>query len=275
MKNQVPKSDAARPRPSTRVRLSPQQAREMARLKSSRASRVSREKSQAQRRFVATIASLVLLVAVIILAGFSVLSWWWLFVPALVFVAVTVISRSAAVRSQKARQAEDKRLKQLCSTFVKVPAQATVRKNPVAAQLASGSEVAVQDPASAEKTVEDAAADLNGSVVEAPVVEVPVVEQSAAEQSAESSVVASKETSQGSGKGWTVSQLPQPTYSREKKIATARVHPDTDIIAVKAPESKVVRPLEPSKVENAISSAEAASSYNLDIEAVLEARRAQ
>lgn len=248
--------DTTRPGSQVRVKLSPRQARDLARLKSARAARLSQEKSQAQRRFLASILSFVLLVTVIVLAALSILSWWWLLAPAFILTAVTVTSRAAAVRSKKTAQKEDERLRELCAGFT--------RPTPVKEKPKDRLEVASAVLASEE---------MPHAKAPTPAVTEPQAASSSVEKASQAEEKPADNVSKS--QKWEVPALPQPTYMREKKAASVRVHPDTDIIAVAAPKSKVVRPLEASKVEDGISSAEAASTYNLDIEAVLEARRAQ
>ena len=108
----TPRPRAAR-RGSFALQLSGEQAREFARIKSSRAARVSRARAAGQRRMVISGLSGAALITVAVLAVMGMVGAAWLLVPAATLAAALGASRLAGARNEATREEENERLAEL------------------------------------------------------------------------------------------------------------------------------------------------------------------
>lgn len=238
-----------RGRQASAARLDAQQARQLAALKSKRAARLSGESSAAQRRLLTTGAALLAVVAVGIAAAFSLVAAWWLMLPGFFFIGSLIASRLAGIRSEEANVAELTLLRELQGVPVEVA------EEPRAVVKAS----VVDDHASAEPVevvAEVVEEDSSESVVD-EVQDVAVLEEKAAV-------------------GWNVASFPPPAYALKQRVSGRQVHADTDIRGVPQVQKAPGRPIAATPLgEPAVAEEAPAASFNLDLEAILDSRRAQ
>ncbi len=265
-----------RPRSATTLRMTTEQTRQLAALKAQRAARISREAAAAQRRLVTVGVAAALVLLTVILGATGVASWWWTAGTGALLVGSVGGSRLAAINIERAREREDQQFQALQE---QVDARGGTRVAPVASETVSGaSAAAVSGQAVSEQAVEAAELVLaEGEVAEVAevteVTELVEVEEAAPVASAielTESVAAEVAT------GWTVPQLPVPAAVRKAKTVRRQVHIDTDLRGVPRVESKVGRPMAAtaSPVVN-LRPMDEEDDFNLDLEAVLEKRRAQ
>lgn len=90
-----------------------QTLREVARLRARRAARLSREQAAGRRRMLGAAALGAATVIVAVLAVLSAVGAGWVALPAVPLAASLILSRTAAVRSERARQAENEQMRVL------------------------------------------------------------------------------------------------------------------------------------------------------------------
>ncbi|MCD4549014.1 hypothetical protein [Schaalia sp. lx-260] len=257
--------------------------REIARLRAERAARLSREAAGGQRRMIVTFICAALTVILGISTVLGSLAWAWALAGTLPLVGALTWSRVAAMRSERRNQAEITRLREL------------------------------RDQASHEVTAEPHAYTINGSVTNVSTEQIKETSQSTARtidevvtrtsqthtgktginqydenETKESSDAApaiarqsEEETGAAttSGMTWSVTPIPAPTYATRSRVAGRMVHVDTDMRGIPQVSARVpVRPVAIGQVSAPTQTTEevvADQAVRLDLEAVLEARRAQ
>lgn len=259
-----------------------QSVREIARLRSHRAARLAAEAAAGRRRLVLS-ASLAIITALVgIIAATSALTWPWTLIPAGLLLASLGASRLAAIRSQKANAAELDLLEELRGRIA--GSQSGARTRPAASAVEDIDEIAV-----AESLVEA------GALAAAPKVEAGTAlgdeagADSAAEAADEAPATGAEplpaedadpmgDTASVERRTWTVSAIPAPSYAMRGRVAGRTVHADTDLRGIPKVEAKVpARPLRATAAAGARSTLDvvADQAVALDLDAVLEARRAQ
>ncbi len=261
-----------------------QSVREIARLRSHRAARLAAEAAAGRRRLVLS-ASLAIITALVgIIAATSALTWPWTLIPAGLLLASLGASRLAAIRSQKANAAELDLLEELRGRIA--GSQSGARTRPAASAVEDIDEIAV-----AESLVEA------GALAAAPKVEAGTAPALGDEAGADSAAEAADEapatgaeplpaedadpmgdTASVERRTWTVSAIPAPSYAMRGRVAGRTVHADTDLRGIPKVEAKVpARPLRATAAAGARSTLDvvADQAVALDLDAVLEARRAQ
>lgn len=255
----VAMSSAPAPRRPRRLRanMTREDANALAALKSARAARISAQAAAAQRRLVTVIVAGAAFVLFMILAATTSFSVWWLVLPGFFLAGTLVSSRLAGIRNENDQRREQRQMKELQERVA--ANQFATSDTPIAEDVAVS---AVEDAALAavEQAVEKAEsmlADAQTPTNEA--VEPPVVEEETA--------VDVEETV--ARRSWKVPPSIAPTYARKGRISGREVHPDTDIVSIEKVASAHARPVEASQIPAA------KSSFQLDLDAVLETRRAQ
>lgn len=260
-----------RVRSANALRMTPTQARSLAALKSRRAARLSSEFSAAKRRLVTSIGSLALVLLVVGLAAFSLISWWFVVVPALLLAGTLVASRRAGIRTERAGAEENRKLRELedaIRTGREVrPVTVTV---PAAQDRAQVEESAPEEEVAVAEAVE---------VVAEPVAEVAAEIAEADSPASEMTPSPEPTTAAEESRGWSAAAVPAPSYAKKKNVSGRQVHADTDLIAV-VPVAKVPgRPVAAS-TDGAADGAKTESatamqpSVAFDLESVLDSRRA-
>lgn len=263
-----------RPRSATTLRMTTEQTRQLAALKAQRAARISREAAAAQRRLVTVGVAAALVLLTVFLGATGVASWWWTAGTGALLVGSVGGSRLAAINIERAREREDQQFQALQeqvdarggTRVVPVASEVVASKETVSEQAVSDKAVEAAEPVVAEVEVAEAA-----EVTE--VTEVVEVEEAAP---AASAIELTESVAAEVATGWTVPQLPVPAAVRKAKTVRRQVHIDTDLRGVPQVESKVGRPMAAtaSPVVNLRPMVEE-DDFNLDLEAVLEKRRAQ
>lgn len=263
-----------RPRSATTLRMTTEQTRQLAALKAQRAARISREAAAAQRRLVTVGVAAALVLLTVFLGATGVASWWWTAGTGALLVGSVGGSRLAAINIERAREREDQQFQALQeqvdarggTRVAPVVSEAVASKETVSERSVSDKAVEAAEPVVAEVEVAEAA-----EVTE--VTEVVEVEEAAP---AASAIELTESVAAEVATGWTVPQLPVPAAVRKAKTVRRQVHIDTDLRGVPQVESKVGRPMAAtaSPVVNLRPMVEE-DDFNLDLEAVLEKRRAQ
>ncbi len=277
------------------VAISTQSVREIARLRARRAARLSAEAAAGRRRLLisAVLAALTLVVGVVAYA--TALTWPWTLIPGALLAASLVASRVAAVRSEKIGAAELELLNELREKVSPSASRASadsasadsasaideagagIRQAETSdAPLNEGAASVLVDDAeerTVEAPVEDAADAESVESAEAPAEDVPAF---ASAEASEVDPIA--ETAPVERRTWNVASVPAPTYAIRGRISGRSVHPDTDLRGIPKVEARVpARPVRASALSGARSTSEvvADQAVALDLDAVLDARRAQ
>lgn len=223
---------------------------EIARLRARRAARLSVEAAAGRRRLLMS-AILALATAVVgIVAALTALAWFWTLIPGVLLALALTASRLAAVRSHKADAAELELLAELREHAGRAPARR---------------------PRHSDHDSSDAAG--AGSAAEAPAEGPAPLETPALGDEDPLAASASVER-----RTWSVASVPAPTYAMRGRVAGRVVHSDTDLRGIPRVDALVpARPLAVSEMKAARSTADVASDagFAFDLDAVLEARRAQ
>ncbi len=267
-----------RPRSATTLRMTSQQTRQLSALKAQRAARVSQTRAAAQRRVVTVSAAATLTALVAALAALSVVSWAWVLLPAMLLAVATVGSRVAAKNIEAARAREEEQFRALqeqvdargATRMVSVTS-AEVRDEPHSVEAKEDSGTAQEEN---ESEVEASESQEKSSVTEVVSVEDQVrtdaLRTVVVEDVEEETVEVQKKLSAASS--WSVRDLPVPASVRKAKVVRRSIHTDTDLVNVPEVRNRASRPLA------ATGTGEAAPvnvDYSVDLDAVLEARRAQ
>lgn len=282
-------------RPVRVDRAATQSVREIARLRARRAARLSAEAAAGRRRLLisAVLAALTLVVGVVAYA--TALTWPWTLIPGALLAASLVASRVAAVRSEKIGAAELELLNELREKVSPSASRASadsasadsasaideagagIRQAETSdAPLNEGAASVLVDDAeerTVEAPVEDAADAESVESAEAPAEDVPAF---ASAEASEVDPIA--ETAPVERRTWNVASVPAPTYAIRGRISGRSVHPDTDLRGIPKVEARVpARPVRASALSGARSTSEvvADQAVALDLDAVLDARRAQ
>lgn len=295
------------PRRPRRVRkvealgMTPEQARKLTKLKAARAARISRESAAARRRLVTAGVSLI---AVLVVAGFAaaaLLPWWVLAFPAVFLTGTLIASRLAGIRTEKAGALEEKRIRTLEAQIRgDQPAAApSAPTEPDAAPESAGSEALFekvtatlvkardswgQDAASSAATPKSAARKSSAPEAreETPKAEKTESRRSETDQPSEIAAVSAAEPSTSHelaarvGQEWEVANVPAPTHTRKPAVTGRQVHADTDIKGVPRVETAPGRPVATSTQAETVDTETAAQgAVKFDLDAILDARRAQ
>ena len=268
--------------------------REIAKLRARRAARLAAEAAAGRRRLgvSATCAGLTGLVAIVCAALSA--SFLWTLIPAALLVMSLVASRMAAIRSDKANEAELELLENLRNAASargarkeeSAPAPKAQKDDLFAGITAdrSTSRVTVSLASHALEKVEPEASD-SISLAESGgtnVIEMPdVVSGEAqtdlvnAEDEAEELALTGTTVER---RTWTVNPIPAPRYATRGRVSGRSVHIDTDIRGIpKVGVAVPARPIAATVAENAMTTEQvvADQAVALDLDAVLDARRAQ
>ncbi len=227
--------------------------REIAKLRARRAARLAAESAAGRRRMVVTGVCALATVALGIVIAATSLAWAWIAVPAAALVASLATSRVAAVRSQRASERELELLTKLRGDVRgagRATAAAPAEPQASAAEEADEAAVEVSEPQT-------------GSVPSLVFnVEVPEV----------------VEVADTPARAWTVVPVPAPTYASRERVRGRIVHADTDLRGIPRIAAAVpARPIAQTAQVGARATAEvvADQAVALDLDAVLDARRAQ
>lgn len=227
--------------------------REIAKLRARRAARLAAESAAGRRRMVVTGVCALATVALGIVIAATSLAWAWIAVPAAALVASLATSRVAAVRSQRASERELELLTKLRGDVRgagRATAAAPAEPQASAAEEADEAAVEVSEPQT-------------GSVPSLVFnVEVPEV----------------VEVADTPARAWTVAPIPAPTYASRERVRGRIVHADTDLRGIPRIAAAVpARPIAQTAQVGARATAEvvADQAVALDLDAVLDARRAQ
>lgn len=289
-----------------------QSVREIARLRSRRAARLAAEAAAGRRRLLISACLAIATALVGIIAAATALSGWWTLLPGTLLASSLGTSRYAAIRSQKADAAEVELLEELrghISTAKRTHAaaedEATLNAETQAAED-------IDEIALVESLAESASESSTGSHVEDEGVDklVDAQEDDGAQGRAQAQLGTEMRASHGGvstaavpddqreeldgtpseldthltrgatveRKTWTVNAIPAPSYAMRGRIAGRTVHADTDLRGIPKVEAKVpARPLHATSTSGARSTLDmvADQAVALDLDAVLEARRAQ
>ncbi|WP_350258502.1 hypothetical protein [Scrofimicrobium sp. R131] len=262
-----------RPRSATTLRMTTEQTRQLAALKAQRAARISREAAAAQRRLVTVGVAAALMLLTVFLGATGVASWWWTAGTGALLVGSVGGSRLAAINIERAREREDQQFQALQE---QVDARGGTRVAPVASETVSGASAAVVSGQAGSEQAVEAAEPVVVEVEMAEVTEVTEVVEVEEAAPVASAIELTESVAAEVATGWTVPQLPVPVAVRKAKTVRRQVHIDTDLRGVPQVESKVGRPMAAtaSPVVNLRPMVEE-DDFNLDLEAVLEKRRAQ
>lgn len=234
--------------------------REIAHLRAKRAARLSSAAAAGNRRM---LLSLLLACATVVLAvavPLTLVTWPWIFAGVAPLAGVLGWSRAAAIREARADAAEIEELREL-------------RERVRAAGVARTRTVEVTKVRDVD-AVPSSEVDEGDVSVEAVTDELAVA--APAEEDQEEVVV---ETARVERMTWSVTPIPAPTYAMRGRVTGRSIHPDTDIRGIPKVEARI--PLRPVKAQapaaDALSTEDVVASevVALDLDAVLEARRAQ
>ncbi|WP_115726702.1 hypothetical protein [Actinomyces culturomici] len=284
-------------RPVRVDRAATQSVREIARLRARRAARLSAEAAAGRRRLLVSTALAALTLVVGVVAYATALTWPWTLIPGALLAVSLVASRVAAVRSEKIGAAELELLNELREKVS--PSASRASADSASADSAS----AIDEAGAGDRQAEASDAPLNEGTApvlvdgaeegtaEAPVEDaadaelVEAAEAPAGDESAHASVSAEAtevdpiaETAPVERRTWNVASVPAPTYAIRGRISGRSVHPDTDLRGIPKVEARVpARPVRASALSGARSTSEvvADQAVALDLDAVLDARRAQ
>lgn len=295
-----------RVRDSGALRMSGEQAQRLTKIKSARAARLSRETAAAKRRLITTGVSLAVVLLFIGLAAFSILPWWPSILPGAFLIGTLVASRQAGIRTEKAHLREEQFLKQL-NAEIRGTAVSQTKKQPERfdgkrrhrpnANLKAAKELFTTEAESATEVDSQLVKDSSDArnVVNPPRVwvaqpgqtppvetaEETIAEETTAEEpnverladSNQAHAVALEEKTE---RTWSVADFPAPNYSRKPTVTGRQVHADTDLKGVPRIGNVPARPVATSAQTETIDSETAAQSpVTFDLDAILDARRAQ
>jgi len=227
--------------------------REIAKLRARRAARLAAESAAGRRRMVVTGVCALATVALGIVIAATSIAWAWIAIPAAALVASLATSRVAAVRSQRASERELELLTKLRGD-VRGAGRATA-----AAPAEPQASVAEEAVEASVEAVEPQTGSVPSLVFN---VEVPEV----------------VEVADTPARAWTVAPIPAPTYASRERVRGRIVHADTDLRGIPRIAAAVpARPIAQTAQVGARSTAEgvAGQAVALDLDAVLDARRAQ
>ncbi|MDO5721788.1 MAG: hypothetical protein Q4P06_04505 [Actinomycetaceae bacterium] len=236
----------------------PSASREMARLRARRAARIAAENAAGKRRFALSVVAFAALVTVATIAFIGIFSWAWTLIPASLLAAVLVNGRLAYRRSVAASVAETEELKQLRAHR----RNTSLRYQRVQRALAGHVE-----------TTQRKAEPVEGAPVERED-EPQIVARSSANDAVDA-------TEAAVATGWTLREMPPPTYAKSARLGRRQVSAEA-VASVQSEEEPVVAsPVRPTTAkaggEQGQSSAQAAAEAPVafDLEDVLQLRRAQ
>lgn len=234
-------------------RLTNAATRELSSLRAGRASRLASEAAAAKRRLVTFCVALFAFLVVLALGLAGLVNWWWLSVPSLFLVGSAVASRMAAIRTEKSNQRYESRLDE-------IRRDAPVRyAAPVSTEQSQTRRAAFNqaehhaDPVAISQAIEAVKVEIGSGQTDEPSV------------AASESVTAEAEP----GGSWDVSPLPKPSYLLKETIARRSVRVDTSVTKIPQVAAVPARPVAASSAD------EAPVTFTFDLNAVLEARRAQ
>lgn len=285
------------------LRMTPEQAQKLTRLKAARAARISRESAAAKRRLITVGVSLAVVIAFAGLAVAAIFPWWAMAVPSVFLVGTLVASRQAGIRTEKAHVREETLLRELevsvrggkvggsaqldgstSSRSDRRPAEPTFKP----AVEPTVEKVTPSRQERAEKPAEEPAESVSNTRIETSTFEteqgtghqVTVVEKTdCAAPTPETTLTASEskpEPLKATGQTWMVADFPAPTHTRKASVTGRQVHADTDIKGVPQVETAPGRPVATSSQSETVDSETAAqSAVTFDLDAILDARRAQ
>jgi hypothetical protein len=278
--------------------------REIAQLRARRAARLANERAAGQRRLLASAATALATLVVVVLAVFSVLGWAWAALPAALLVAALATSRWAAIRSESAGRREDARLRQLREGLNahggRAPAGGGSAPDSDHAPEVGAGGVSVEKSSSVPGAADEGgvAAPVHVEVVAAGgsaqrvgTPDVVSVAPASAEldghrehvgedvATEETRGIAEPGTGTGERRAWSVATVPAPTYASRARVVGREVHADTDLRGIPAVDTTVpARPrLTGRAAEDARSTEDVIASQPVvfDLDAVLDNRRAQ
>lgn len=254
--------DARLPRDPAFTASSPasaQAAREYAALRARRAARISMERPAAQRRLLASVLTLLATAVVAVLAGMHVVAWAWLSAPAGLFVVCIAGSATVGARTKRQIRADGERLREL-------------RERLRAGRPACAEKLRAEDPSKEADEADTGLVSLPGSAL-------PAQHASSAEERepSASSERASGDAPAAPALAAPIGPLPAPSYSRKAVVAGRSLHADTDIVAVRGPEtSNPGRPQRATVINlDEVVAAGSGPIFKFDLDAVLDQRRAQ
>lgn len=238
---------------SAQRKLNAVQMRELAALKAKRAGRLSAEAAAARRRLVTTLIALAAFIVVVGVGAAGLVSWWWLLIPGFFLGGSLVTSRLAGIESERKGQEERARFAALRAAVPEEPVASPKEARKIRDMLAESVEASGTTEAPATAKAEPVA-----TVSEAPQTQSEAEEHEAAESS------------------WEVKPLPVPSHQRKSVIKGREVHTDTDIAGVPRVAEAPGRPIAATKVggESGVQTAANTATFNFDLDAVLDARRA-
>ena len=254
-----------RPRSATTLRMTSEQIRTLSALKAQRAARVSRERAAAQRRLITVSAAAGLTLLVLLLVLLSVVAPPLLLLPGAFLVAAVVSSRVAGRNMEAAREREGEQFRALQE---QVDARGATRVVSVAPS-------SVQDTTATNHSEESDVSTALASPAEGVQTEAlltVVVAADEGEGAPETEIVTPEPEVVEASATWSVQELPAPASVRKAKVVRRSIHTDTDLVSVPEVRNRVQRPLA------ATGTGEAAPvnvDYSVDLDAVLDARRAQ
>lgn len=283
-------------RPGARTRTSGDTPeRRIAQLRARRAARLANERAAAQRRMVASAASGVLTLLVVVLGVLGLVSWPWVLLPAAVFASAMVLSRTAAIRSERVESEEEAHLVELRAARNAGLSRATRLAAPtVAAARTRAGLVATDGPdASADTMPEASSAVRDGSSASAEVGPA-VADATSTEQSGEApegdaparpaEIGTTRTPSSGERaaaverRTWTPTRVPAPSWSQRERVAGRIVHADTDLRGIPRVGAAPARPSTTEGMPEGSRSTEqvvASQPIAFDLDEVLDHRRAE
>lgn len=252
-----------RPRSATSLRMTAEQTRKLSALKAHRAARIAAAGAAAQRRLVTVGVAAATVLITVLLGAFSVLSWWWAGVAGAGLVTSLVGSRIAAVNIEKAQRREEEQFKALKE---QVDAQGGTRYVVVGAGRSHFDQTraapAVKTRPGEETTIR---------VDEESENVTPVQTQTESAENTESTATAESAEVQTVEQTWDVPEMPVAAPARKARLPRKQVHADTDLRGVPQVTRQVGRPL----AATGSPETNTPAARDLDLDAVLEARRAQ
>ncbi|WP_243442530.1 hypothetical protein [Schaalia vaccimaxillae] len=281
--------ERAASKPQVRVdRRANHNVREIAKLRARRAARISAEAAAGRRRMVISAVLALVTGIVAIVAALTPMSLAWTLVSGLALAIELGTSRLAAVRSEKAAQREAKMLAELrggnqhdrVQGDGDAPADSHAQESQVVAReaivetrvqvISEGAKTESVEPIEDEANAEEVSTDASASAGDQP------IDTTAVDQTDDDAVL-SEATASVERRTWSVASVPAPTYAMRGRIAGRMVHPDTDLRGIPKVEARV--PARPSEVTltsgtRSTDQVVASSVVALDLDAVLEARRA-
>ncbi|MDO4259000.1 MAG: hypothetical protein Q4C87_05700 [Actinomycetaceae bacterium] len=292
--------------------------RAIAKLRSERAARLSREAAAGQRRMVLSAVFAVVTIGLSLAAGLGALAWPWIILGAVPLAGVLVWSRGAAIASERASHAEVARLRELRKaagratagprtvegrqdprTHTIMPQRTSVAGSSSyaggvggAAGVGTAAGAATAAPAMPASAASTAGLGLTEEIARlgalarrenmavaagAEGVHVETVAETVAAYPQPEAVAV--EPVRTESMTWSVTPVPAPTYARRGRVAGRQVHADTDIRGIPKVEARVparpVRAQDPATGALSTHEVVADQMVALDLEAILESRRAQ